>query len=93
MRLGVEIRPRVTVAEALGVAGPVDFTLMGLKGAGEMEADSNGKRDYTCTEPLTLYSNVSMGLDFILFADTYSWAIIDKSEVMNLTWWQQSGCG
>jgi len=93
MRLGVEIRPRVTVAEALGVAGPVDFTLMGLKGAGEMEADSNGKREYTCTEPLTLYSNVSMGLDFILFADSYSWPIIEKSEVMNLNWWQQSGCG
>lgn len=93
MRVGVEIRPRVTLAEALGVAGPVDFTLLGLKGAGEMNADSNGKREYKCTEPLRLYSNISMGLDFILFADKYSWAIIEKSEVMDLTWWQQSGCG
>jgi hypothetical protein len=92
MRIGVEIRPRVTLAEALGVAGPVDFTLLGLKGAGEMEADSNGKREYTCTEPLTLYSNVSMGLDFTLIGDKYRWAIIEKSEVVDLVWWKQSGC-
>jgi hypothetical protein len=92
MKLGVEIRPRLTLAEALGVAGPVDFTLLGLKGSGEMEADSDGKREYTCTEPLTLYSDISMGLDFILFADSYQWAIIDKSSVFDLTWWRQSGC-
>ncbi|MGA1596893.1 MAG: hypothetical protein ACO4AG_09725 [Candidatus Nanopelagicales bacterium] len=92
MKLGIELRPRLTLAEALGVAGPVDFTLLGLKGAGEMVADSDGKREYTCTEPLTLYSDISMGLDFILFADKYKWAIIDKSSVVDLTWWKQSGC-
>lgn len=90
MRIGVEIRPRVTLAEALGVAGPVDFTLLGLKGAGKMEADSETWQRFTCIEPLTLYSDVSMGLDFILFADMYSWALIKKSQVMQLVWYQQS---
>lgn len=33
-----------------------------------------------------------MGLDFILFTDKYQWAIIDKSEVVDLVWWKQSGC-
>lgn len=92
MKLGVEIRPRVTLAEAVGVEGPVDFTILGLRGAGTMEAASDGTREYTCTEPLTLYSDISMGLNFLLFADMYRWAIIDKSSVVDLTWWKQSGC-
>jgi len=92
MKLGVEIRPRVTLAEAVGVEGPVDFTILGLRGAGTMEAASDGTREYTCTEPLTLYSDISMGLNFLLFADKYRWAMIDKSSVVDLTWWKQSGC-
>ena len=92
MRLGVEIEPQVSVAEALGVAGPIDFTLLGLKGTGELEADSNGKREYTCTEPLTLYSNTSMGLDFTLFGDSYRWPIIEKTQPRDIEWWRQSNC-
>ena len=93
MKLGVEIRPRVTLAEALGLAGPIDVTLLGLTGAGQLEANSDGKQEYTCTKPLRLYSDVSMGLDFILLADKYQWAIVNKSSVLDIEWWKQSGCG
>jgi hypothetical protein len=71
----------------------MDFTLIGLTGAGEMEIGKGIPFKYTCTEPLELYSSLDMGLNITALKDWKSWPIIDKAQVARLQWWKQSNCG
>ena len=93
MKLGLEAEPSLSLAEAVGVSVPMDFTLIGLTGAGEMEIGKDKPFKYTCTEPLELYSKLDMGLNITALKDWKSWPIIDKTEVTRLQWWKQSNCG